>query len=113
MIFNIFSPNKIAKRLAFLIQNKAKLRKILITTFIFEKNANLYPENCRKSQKIVIITSTPVIAKIRFLHLFYSNTHNYNANYVTENSIVMFQVLKTVRPGWIRTHYLLFRWRRR
>jgi hypothetical protein len=25
----------------------------------FEKNANFYAENCRKSQKIVIITSTP------------------------------------------------------
>jgi hypothetical protein len=26
---------------------------------VFEKNANLFAENCRKSQKIVIITSTP------------------------------------------------------
>jgi hypothetical protein len=28
-------------------------------TLVFEKNTNFYVENCRKSQKIVIITSTP------------------------------------------------------
>jgi hypothetical protein len=33
--------------------------QILIITLVFEKNANFYAENCRKSQKIVIITSTP------------------------------------------------------
>jgi hypothetical protein len=33
--------------------------KILIATLVFEKNANFFAENCRKSQKIVIITSTP------------------------------------------------------
>jgi hypothetical protein len=33
--------------------------KILIITLVFEKNANFFDENCRKSQKIVIITSTP------------------------------------------------------
>jgi hypothetical protein len=26
---------------------------------VFEKNAKFFAENCRKSQKIVIITSTP------------------------------------------------------
>jgi hypothetical protein len=26
---------------------------------VFEKNANFFAENCQKSQKIVIITSTP------------------------------------------------------
>jgi hypothetical protein len=31
----------------------------LIITLVFEKNANFFAENCRKSQKIVIITSTP------------------------------------------------------
>jgi hypothetical protein len=45
--------------LAFLTLNKAKLCKILIITLVFEKNANFFAENCRKSQKIVIITSTP------------------------------------------------------
>jgi hypothetical protein len=42
--------------MAFLTQNKAKLCKIWIITLIFEKNANFFAENCRKSQKIVIIT---------------------------------------------------------
>jgi hypothetical protein len=32
---------------------------MLIITLVFEKNANFFAENCRKSQKIVIITSTP------------------------------------------------------
>jgi hypothetical protein len=55
---NIFAKNS-AKKLAFLTQNKGKLCKILIIKLIFEKNANFFAENCRKSQKIVIITSTP------------------------------------------------------
>jgi hypothetical protein len=59
MIFSMFSPKKSAKKLAFLTQNKAKLCKILIITLVFEKNANFFAENCQKSQKIVIITSTP------------------------------------------------------
>jgi hypothetical protein len=48
-----------AKNLAFLTQNKAKLCKKLIMPLVFEKNANLFARNCRKSQKIVITTSTP------------------------------------------------------
>jgi hypothetical protein len=59
MILKIFSPKKIAKKLAFLTQNKAKLCKILIIALFFEKNAIFFAENCRKSPKIVIITSTP------------------------------------------------------
>jgi hypothetical protein len=52
MILKIFSPKKIAKKLAFLTQNKAKLSKILIITLVFKKNANFLPkigkiaENC-------------------------------------------------------------------
>jgi hypothetical protein len=47
------------QKLAFLTQNKDKLCKFLIIiTLVFEKNANFFDENCRKSQKIVIITST-------------------------------------------------------
>jgi hypothetical protein len=68
MIFkNIFSE-KFSKKLAFLTQNKAKLCKILIITLVFEKNAKFFAENCRKSQKIVIITSTPdwgIFARLR------------------------------------------------
>jgi hypothetical protein len=59
MIFKIFSRKKIAKKLAFLTQNKAKLCKFLITTLDFEKRVNFFAENWQKSQKNVIITSTP------------------------------------------------------
>jgi hypothetical protein len=31
----------------------------LIITLVFEKNANFFAENWEKSQKIVVITSTP------------------------------------------------------
>jgi hypothetical protein len=58
MIFKIFSPKSSAKKLAFLTQNKAKLCKMLIITLFFEKKRHFFAENCRKSQKIVIITST-------------------------------------------------------
>jgi hypothetical protein len=59
MIFQIFLPKNSAKKIAFLTPNKAKLCKILIITLVFEKNANFFAENWGKSQKIVIITSTP------------------------------------------------------
>jgi hypothetical protein len=48
-----------AKKLAFLTQNKAKLCKNLIVTLVFEKNAKFFAEKGQKLQKIVIITSTP------------------------------------------------------
>jgi hypothetical protein len=47
---NIFAE-KNCENLAFLTPNKAKLCKILITTLVFEKSANFFAENCRKSQK--------------------------------------------------------------
>jgi hypothetical protein len=59
MIFKIFSPKNSAEKRRFLTQNKGKLGKILIITLVFEKNAKFFAENWRKSQKIVIITSTP------------------------------------------------------
>jgi hypothetical protein len=59
MIFKIFSPKNLAKKLAFFAQTTACFAKIVIITLVFEKNANFFAENCRKSQKIVIITSTP------------------------------------------------------
>jgi hypothetical protein len=58
MIFQIFSPKNLAKKLAVLTQNKGKFKKLIIT-LVFEKNANFFAENWQKSQKIVIITSTP------------------------------------------------------
>jgi hypothetical protein len=62
---------KFSKKLAFLTQNKGKLCKILIITLVFEKNVNFFAENCRKSQKIVIITSTPDWANFRLLGDFF------------------------------------------
>jgi hypothetical protein len=49
MIFKkyIFSQ-KMAKKLAFSTQNKAKLCQILIITMVFEKNDIFSAENCRK-----------------------------------------------------------------
>jgi hypothetical protein len=41
----------------------------MIITLIFEKNANFFAENSQKSQKIVIITSTPV-------HMLQTRTKN-------------------------------------
>jgi hypothetical protein len=59
MIFKIFSPKNLAKILAFYAQTTASFCKNLIITLVFEKNANFFAENCQKSQRIVIITSTP------------------------------------------------------
>jgi hypothetical protein len=59
MILKIFSPKKLRKNWRFLTPNKAKLCQIFIITLVFEKNANFFAENWQKSQKIVIITSTP------------------------------------------------------
>jgi hypothetical protein len=59
-MIKLFSPKISAKKFAFLTQNKSKLYTILIITLVFEKNANFFAQNCQKSQKIVIITSTPV-----------------------------------------------------
>jgi hypothetical protein len=61
MIFKNIFAEKFGKKLAFLTQNKAKLCKILIITLVFEKSAKFFAENCQKSQKIVIITSTPQV----------------------------------------------------
>jgi hypothetical protein len=59
MIFKIFSPKNLAKILAFFSQTTATFCRNLIITLVFEKNAKFFAENWQKSQKIVIITSTP------------------------------------------------------
>jgi hypothetical protein len=43
----------------FLTQNTAKLRKNLIITLVFKKNAHIFAENRQKSPKLAIITLTP------------------------------------------------------
>jgi hypothetical protein len=55
---NIFDE-KNCEKLAFLTRNNAKLCKFLIIKLDFEENANFSTKNWQKSQKIVIITSTP------------------------------------------------------
>jgi hypothetical protein len=45
--------------LALWTQNKAKFSKKLFMTWVVEKNDHFSDDNCRKSQKIVIITSAP------------------------------------------------------
>jgi hypothetical protein len=58
MIFKIFSPKQLEKILAFFAQATTFCKNFIIT-LIFEKNANFFAENWRKSQNIVIISSTP------------------------------------------------------
>jgi hypothetical protein len=64
---NIFAE-KFSQKIAFLTQIKAKLCKILIITLVFDKNANFFAKNCLKSQKFVIITSTPGSYAFGFCH---------------------------------------------
>jgi hypothetical protein len=59
--FFTFVAKKMAKNWRFLLKTKLNYAKKLIITLVFEKKANFFKENCRKSQKIVIITSTPRI----------------------------------------------------
>jgi hypothetical protein len=55
------------KILAFFAQTTASFCKKLIITLVFEKNAIFFAENWQKSQKNVIITSTPDLAYFRIL----------------------------------------------
>jgi hypothetical protein len=45
MNFKLFSPKNSAKKLPFLTQNKAKLRKILIITLVLRKTPIFSAEN--------------------------------------------------------------------
>jgi hypothetical protein len=59
VIFKIFSPKHLAKKWRFNAHTNASFCKNLIITLVFVKNVNIFAENWQKSQKIVIITSTP------------------------------------------------------
>jgi hypothetical protein len=59
MILKIFLPKNLAKILAFFAQTTASFRMNFIIALVFEKNAIFFAENCQKSPKIVIVTSTP------------------------------------------------------
>jgi uncharacterized membrane-anchored protein len=54
----IFAEN-LAKIFAFFAQTTVSFCKNVIITLFFEKNAIFFAKNRQKSQKIVIITSTP------------------------------------------------------
>jgi hypothetical protein len=73
MIFKIFSPKKIAK-IAF-FTHKAKLWNNFDPNIGFWENANFFAENWRKSQKIVIITSTPDC--LFFAYFFKSDVYKF------------------------------------
>jgi hypothetical protein len=81
MILKIFSPKKISKNWLFSLITKLNYVKVLIITLVFEKNANFFGENWQKSQKIVIITSTPVHGHSWDYPLcwFYLNLHSSKA----------------------------------
>jgi hypothetical protein len=58
--FLIYFRRKIQiKNWRFLLKTKLNFEKNMIITLVFKKNANFFAENWEKSQKIVIITSTP------------------------------------------------------
>jgi hypothetical protein len=59
MIFKIFFAKKFSENIGFFAQSTASFCKNLIITLVFEKNANFFAANWQKSQKIVIITSSP------------------------------------------------------
>jgi hypothetical protein len=56
---NIFAK-KFSEKIGVSDTNQSQILKKLIITLVFEKNAIFFAENWQKSQKILIITSTPV-----------------------------------------------------
>jgi hypothetical protein len=67
MIFKNIFAEKFGKKRRFWLKTKLNYAKNLIITFFFEKNANFFTENCQKSQKIVIMASTPGLHRRRFI----------------------------------------------
>jgi hypothetical protein len=89
IILKIFSPKNFAKNWRFLPQNKAKLFKILIITLVLEKNANFFAENCQKSQKIVIINSTP---DVMIFEIFSPKNFAKNWRFLLQNKAKLFNI---------------------
>jgi hypothetical protein len=81
--------------MAFLTQNKAKLCKMLVIRLVFEKNAYYFAENCRKSQKIVIITSAPDSDDFSFA----GNLFESDKLYVPSTAIIFYCVCNTQSSG--------------
>jgi hypothetical protein len=82
-----------------LTQNKAKLCNNLITTLVFEKNAIFFAENSRKSQKIVIITSTSGHPDCR--RAIHVGNLTFNDGVSVEKYLID-DVMQSVKP-WIET----------
>jgi hypothetical protein len=70
IILKIFSPKIFAKNfgknIGVFCSNYCYFCKNIIIILAFEKNANFFAENWQKSQKIVIITSTPGLEPMIF-----------------------------------------------
>jgi hypothetical protein len=64
----IFAKNR-REKWRFCLKTKQNYENKLIITLVFEKHANFFAENWRKSPKIVIITSTPDFESKLFLRL--------------------------------------------
>jgi hypothetical protein len=102
MIFWIFSP----KHLKFFTQNKAKLFNNLITTVVVEKKpANFIAENCQKSPKIVIITSTPDM-KMVWSNRFVDFTKNHRNWRFGDCKLLYFTTKK--RVSWYQSICLFY-----
>jgi hypothetical protein len=52
MLFYIFSPQILAKKLAFFAQNQAKLCTNMIITLVFDKNAIFSPKIAKSRRKL-------------------------------------------------------------
>jgi hypothetical protein len=62
--YDFFPPKNLAKILAFFATTFVRFYRTFIVTLVFEKNAIFIAKNWRKSQTIVIITSTPGIVSM-------------------------------------------------
>jgi hypothetical protein len=59
---------KILQKIGVFDSKQSKFLKKLIITLVFKKNANFFAKNWEKSQKIVIITSTPGLSRYMYVH---------------------------------------------
>jgi hypothetical protein len=65
LIFKYFRQKNRRKYLRFPAKLLLVLQKNMIITLALEKNTNFFAENCRKLQKILIITSTPEAGSLK------------------------------------------------
>jgi hypothetical protein len=70
------------KKLAFYVQNTASFAKIWIIALVFKANANFFAENCQKSPKILIVTSTPGVRCYDFKNIFAEKSAKNQRTYV-------------------------------